>query len=371
MSKEVASAGGLRSVSLRSGRSARRVTGLVGVVILSVASMNTAAAAGRSRSTAKADVSYYDGKTITFDVAGAPGSGAYLLGQDLAPFMGSFLHATVNVVPVPAATGAVEQDDVASAAPNGLTIGELDTNDDVAADIIKVPNINFGMLTVPTAGAVPPSLYVLAATPSSGITSFAQLLHRKSPVTALGFTGDITLSLTTYLRAFGIPAKILTGYASSSEEVAGFLRGDGELMLTAENNMTTELKSKEAVPILLSQKVYPTAQNYSLLKNVPTASQFAAKHKAKSGAGRKALSVMNFINSTSTVNRAIFAPKGTPEKYMLALSAAFKAAISNAHVRQLFVTQAFLPIWIDPKTVTSELKREVRDEKLIRTYVNS
>src|ERR1700753_3478387 len=100
------------------------------------------------QSSAKADVAFYKGKTITWDVPSAPGGSFYTSATVLAPLVGKYLGATVNSVSVPAGATVAGQDQAAAAPNDGLTIGTLNVSADVSNAATKQPGINFDLTQV-------------------------------------------------------------------------------------------------------------------------------------------------------------------------------------------------------------------------------
>src|ERR1700743_1138877 len=67
-----------------------------------LAACSSGSSGGSASSTGTEGKSFYSGKTITWDVPDPPGTGFYTTATILAPALGRYLNATVNIVSIPA-----------------------------------------------------------------------------------------------------------------------------------------------------------------------------------------------------------------------------------------------------------------------------
>ena len=67
-----------------------------------IAACGSSASGGSTTGSSADGKSFYEGKTITWDVPDPPGTGFYTTATILAPALGKYLNATVNIVSIPA-----------------------------------------------------------------------------------------------------------------------------------------------------------------------------------------------------------------------------------------------------------------------------
>ncbi|MGH9917289.1 MAG: hypothetical protein ACRD6W_00225, partial [Nitrososphaerales archaeon] len=206
---------------------------------------------------------YYRGKTITLVSPDKPGGGFDQWSRLVAPALGAYLHATVNVSNIPAGNTIAGQDDVAKAKANGLTVGWVNAGPDIEDTILKLPALNFNPVREAFLGATAPgqtAILVLNTSACAKYDSFASLIEnsKSSPVSeVLQTAGTGTFFILMVNEAFGIHYRALTGYASTADQVQGFTRGDGCL---------TEMPAATAAPLVTAGKARALALSVPLQK---------------------------------------------------------------------------------------------------------
>jgi tripartite-type tricarboxylate transporter receptor subunit TctC len=322
----------------------------------------TGALAAVPQSAAKADLTFYKGKTITWDVPSAPGASFYTSATVLAPLVGKYLGATVNIVSLPAGATVAGQDQAAAAPNDGLTIGTLNVSADVANAATKQPGINFDMTKVGFIAGLPINPDVFVVAPSAKYQTFASLAQAKPSITATDYPGSIDILEKAMFGAYGIKAKLISGYADVPSQVAGFLRGDAQFAINQVPGYAPPIAAGKAVPMLVTGPVTAGSAGYSQLKNVPTIASFAAAHPPATAAQKKAVTALQSLFGAAAVNQVFFAPAGTDPGKVAALEQAFKAAEQNPATATAFekanLTVGFMTGAESATAINSDVKLE-------------
>lgn len=330
-------------------------------------STSSAPASGGSSGAVAPDLSFFRGKTITFIAPDKPGGSFDEWSRLLAPAMAQYLHATVNVENVPPGNTIVGQNQLAASSPDGLTIGWLNVGEDVA-DVVKgVGGINFSLSKVGIVGAPGFGQMVLVATPSSPYKSFAQLQKATGPVTALDVTkgtGDTVERVL--LGAYGINSKIITGYTSSKDLAAGFLRGDGQIAEEELVVFQNAIASGKAVPLWVSEPVPPQNPVYSQMKSVPTLAQLIQNSPPK---GQQQASAIKVLQSITQVAQVVAAPPGVAPSRLAALEAAMKYAMGQSSVKAQALKESLVPTFYDAAQTTQALQTDQQDAQALKPYL--
>ena len=271
------------------------------------------------QSSAKADLSFYKGSTITWDVPSKPGASFYTSATVLAPLVGEYLGATVNIVSVPAGATVAGQDQAAAAPNDGLTIGTLNVSANVSNAATKQPGINFDMTKVAYIAGLPINPDVFVVAPKSQYPSFASLTQAKASITATDYPGSIDILEKAKFGAYGIKAKLISGYADVPSQVAGFLRGDAQYAINQVPGYASSIKAGKAVPVLVTGPLTAGSAGYAQLKSVPTIASFAAAHPPTTAAAKSAVTALEALFGASAVNQVFFAPAGTDPAKVAAL----------------------------------------------------
>jgi len=326
-------------------RGKRAARGLRWVVVIAAVSLVAAACGSSSKTSSSktpttssgstgsvsAGKAYFKNKTITFIAPDKPGGGFDNWARTLAPALAQYLGATVNITNIPAGNTIVGQNTLASASPNGLTIGWLNLVEDVSEKAAGVSGITFDPSKLAIIGATAPIPVVVISSPSSPYTSFAALASAAGPVKTLTQTkGSTALIERVIMAAFGVKTQYIAGYESSADLKAGFLRGDGQVAVDNISAFGPLITGKAARPLLLTSQVSGSSSLASDLAGVPTVSQFAAQHTPVAGTQQ----VLNAVMALYTYNVTLAAPAGTPADEVAALRAAMQWAMQQPSVQQ-------------------------------------
>jgi tripartite-type tricarboxylate transporter receptor subunit TctC len=331
-----------------------------------VGSTNPAAAATGS---AAPDLGYYKGKTITYVVPAAPGTSSYISAQILAPVAAAYLHATINLVSVPAGNGIAGQNQVNASRPDGLTLGTLNTNTDLQSVITQQQGTNFDITkTTLIAGELrSPSLIVSA--PSSPFKTLEDAINSPTPFTVIDDSGGSDEQLRVIFGAYKAKAKILSGYADAGSVVQGFLRGDAPITQQSLADLQGALEGGKANPLVLNAPITPTTTDYNLLKNTPAIGDFLTSHQPPTTEGQQAMSALVAQFTNDSPNQVVFAAPGTPPAYAGALRAAFQKALQDPTVQQKFTTAGLSPGYVSPQDTLTHMNDVIAGAPDIRTFL--
>jgi tripartite-type tricarboxylate transporter receptor subunit TctC len=336
-----------RARGLRYRRAGRRSWPAI-VSMACVALVISACASGSTKSdsattSSAPDLSYFKGKTITMIAPDSPGGSFDQWSRLIAPAMGTYLHATVNVENIPPGNTVVGQNTLASAQPNGLTIGWLNAIEDVSFGITGGSSgLTFSPVKEDMIAAPGQNITVWVSDPSSQYTSWKSIVDSKSPVSTLDVTsGTANLYLRALYGAYGVNAKIITGYESSKLLAAGFLRHDAPVAEEEFTVFSDAISAHEARPVLITTAASASDPGTKSLLKVPSIAQMAKEFPPKTATERAALAeVVALVNLPGNI---LSAPKGTPAGEVAALEAAAKYALTRSSVEQQADTEGLTP----------------------------
>lgn len=300
------------------------------IIFAACGSSSPASAAKSSSSPATTSASaaaaaYFKGKTITIIAPDSPGGDFDLYARIIAPALGKYLGATVNVENVPGAATVVGTNQMAAAAPNGLILGMIDTSADIGSLIQKKPGQNFDLTKLSWIGQMGTSPDVFLTSPKSGVTTFSQLLHTTTPINVLDTSGSLgDLFNKAVLGAFHIPYKLITGYGTSSALKQGLLANDGQFLFENLPPFLSMLRGGQAKALLVTSE--PTLSTLSqAVGNATTLSQ-ALKSVTLTSAETAAL---NEVQALSNLDFDLAGPPGIPAARLAVLRSAFQKALSD------------------------------------------
>lgn len=312
------------------------------------------------KSTLAADVAFYKGQTIRWVIDSTPGTSLYDEAEILAPHIGDYLDATVDVVPMPAGAGIPGQDYVADASPNGLTIGTLNSGTDLIDPLMGLPSISFKMQDEAIIAAEGASPVVFVACHGSPFTTFSQALSYKKVFNAITFQGATNAGQEILYGGYGAESHFVSGYASQAAAAAGCLRGDGytDFNAVASAGIASAISAGQIRPLLMGGPIAAGSTDYSILSKVPTIAQYVAEYPPPAK-DRPAVDAISKLWNGDP-NDIYFAPKGTSSNRIAALTAAFKAAMAMPSVRKEELTGGFSTTYITPASAYKLLTSAVQ-----------
>jgi tripartite-type tricarboxylate transporter receptor subunit TctC len=174
------------------------------------------------------------GRTITWVVPNAPGGGYDTESRMLEPFLEQRLGAEIAVHNLPGAGGIVGARTIATARPDGLTMG-----------MVGVPGLLLASLTGASSAPVPGrdlsllartgrSWHVWAAGAKSAITSIDDLVRTsrsRSIVFGINEVGSANVaSIAVAADLLGVPIELVAGFGGTRAASMAALRGDVDLV---------------------------------------------------------------------------------------------------------------------------------------------
>ena len=195
------------------------------------------------------------GQSVEFVVPYEPGGGYDTYARMLAPVMGECLGADVVVVNQPGAGGLLATNQTWTAPPDGSRIQIFNTVGVLGSYMADAPGVQYEVGDFSWIGRVTgePSLVVTAA--NGEFQSFQDMLDttEDNPVTFVS-TGPGSLELmdsTILMEVFGIPGRVVSGFAGGGEGFQAVLRGDADAQSRSLNSQLPHIEAGEATPIIL------------------------------------------------------------------------------------------------------------------------
>lgn len=291
---------------------------------------------------------YFAGKTISLVAGGAPGGSFDALARTVQPELQAYLGATVNVVDV--AASATAQDEVEAATPNGLTIGELNCVPDAVGVATNQPIVNFNPARTNMIGAEGANADLFIATKTSPFPTFASLVNNTTaanPVQELALSSgyDTTVQLLVN-AAFGIHAHIITGYVNEAAVVAGFNRGDGQLMFGPLTSTGPLVTGGKATSVVIAKQAPAGSVYYPAVANVAIIAALEKQFPTKTVAEKTARNALNaFIPAGAQV---LFVGHTVPSYIAKTLTAAVYWTVRTPQEKQAALKLNLTPGWQSP-----------------------
>ncbi len=331
----------------------------------STASNSNSGSSSTTAATASA-AAYFKGKTITLIAPDNPGGDFDLYARIIAPALGKYLGATVNVENVNGGGTIVGTNQMAASAPNGLTISVVNTGGDIASLIEKQPGQSFNLQKLSWIGQAGTSPSVFVTSPNSGVTKFSQLLSIKTPIKVVDVrngTGDMFNRVV--LGAFNIPHTFVTGFTSVSALKQGFLAGDGQYafenmppflsMLDGGQARALLVTSQPTLPKLVKAAGSAVTLQQALSSTTLSSAQSAAIKEAE------ALSVLDYDFA---------GPPGIPAAQLSVLRTAFQKALADPSTIAQANKESEPLGFVSGSSVASQVDSAISAGSAIATYVN-
>jgi tripartite-type tricarboxylate transporter receptor subunit TctC len=357
------------------GRKLSRAVAASGALALALAATACAnsgsSSSGAAAGSGGADTAYFAGKTITWIIPQAPGGSFYSSAEIVAPLVGKYLHATVHLESIPTAATITGQNETAAASPDGLTIGTLSIGDDVSNSIQGLPGVNFDLSKAVLIAGEPISPAGFVASTSSPYRTWNEVVNSGSPIKSLALTGEPQENTEIIFGAAGVKGDVLTGYTDSGLQVAGLLRGDGPLAYNSIAIFSGAISGGKARVLLLTGGVPKTSAYYNQLKDVPTIETYFSAHPPKTASAKAAVSALETEFAATSPNQVVFAPPGTPAARALALTDAFKAALTSASAERAFAKATLTPGFISPASSKSVMDKALSAAGELKTFLRA
>ena len=321
-------------------------------------------------------LAFYKGKTMNFISPGSVGGPFDLQVEGEIPSMQAFLGATINETRITTGNTITGQDALAAAAPDGLTIGLLNSLEDAVLILEHQPGINFNpyrMAYLSGTNALP---MVLMALPNKGYKTFADWMaaaKRGSLKMVTQATGSENTVFRTVAAATGgitsanSPAWV-SGYTKLTDEITGFLRDDAPVGYLNLSNTCNILQSKQAVPLAINEIPAVGTSCRNLLVHVPTFADIATKY-AKTSAQKTLFATAQAMNAL-TGNPTVTQTSVSGYK-IAALRAALQWTYKQPSFKQLMLNNGIGSEYIDPIAAKQLYETAVKFGKTVVCYINS
>src|SRR5688572_13150461 len=171
---------------------------------------------------AQSGADFFNGKTVTYIVATAPGGGYDVAGRLVAEYMQKYLPGSTFVVKnLPGAGHIVGTNTIYASKPDGLTIGTFNTGL-IYNQLINADGVKFDLSKMSWIGKVSSEPRVLVTSAQSKVKTFPDLMKSTEEVkfatAGIGAANYVEVSsLTNILK---LPVKVLTGYNGNEEFLA-------------------------------------------------------------------------------------------------------------------------------------------------------
>ena len=318
---------------------------------------------------------FYKGKTVNFLVDGSIGGSSDQWARALAPYVGTYLHATVNVVDPAASVSTQAYNNVIGAAPGtGLYVGYVHLANWISGAILGVPQANYNVVRDAWITSQGGSTDVLYENSTFG-DSLQQVIKdygpgSSTPVKVLDGNPSAATNLETrsFMGILGINANYIRGYTSSGSELAGFIRGDAPFFITGLDQAGALLAAGKAKALAITVKPLPGALYGSLVRDVPTFSQAFAQYAPKSKLKATQIKAIDDILNPPT-NAAIIMPTSVTADKVAAMRAAFQWAYTKPALRTLLrVTDGLPDNFVQPVKAKTLFAQSLKLDKALKPY---
>ena len=306
-----------------------------------------------SASQAKAQDSFYKGKTVRIIVGASAGGGYDTYSRTIARHMGKHIpgNPTFVVENMPGAGFLISANYIYKIAkPDGLTIGHF-IGGLFLQQLLEKPGIEFDARNFEYIGVPTQDNYVLGVAKATGITSMDQWFSTKTVVKLGGVgVGSATDDIPKVLAAtIGLPMQLVTGFKGTADVRLAFNSGEVQGVCNAwesfRSTWRNELDSGNVVVVLQT-----IAKRHPELPNVPLAIDFAKTEEAKR-------LINALVHSVGPTARPYVLPPKTPKEQVATLRNAFMQTMKDP---EFLAEAAKAKLDINPLD-GAELERNVRE----------
>ena len=306
-----------------------------------------------SASQAKAQDSFYKGKTVRIIVGASAGGGYDTYSRTIARHMGKHIpgNPTFVVENMPGAGFLISANYIYKIAkPDGLTIGHF-IGGLFLQQLLEKPGIEFDARNFEYIGVPTQDNYVLGVAKATGITSMDQWFSTKTVVKLGGVgVGSATDDIPKVLAAtIGLPMQLVTGFKGTADVRLAFNSGEVQGVCNAwesfRSTWRNELDSSNIVIVLQT-----IAKRHPELPNVPLAIDFAKTEEAKR-------LINALVHSVGPTARPYVLPPKTPKEQVATLRNAFMQTMKDP---EFLAEAAKAKLDINPLD-GAELERNVRE----------
>lgn len=343
----------------------------VAVLALGLAACGSSAG-GSSGGSASGAQSFYKGKTITYIVPQPPGGSYDAALQPAIPIVEKELGVKINPVYIKQGTSIVGQDRIATANPDGLTIGTMSVSADLAVLLEGQDLLNFDLTKQSLIAGNLLSPEVIVACKGSPFKTIQDVITSKTPFKVINTGQGPGFELVKVLfNAYDAPVQSLSGYEDSASQTAGCLRGDAPLALQTVAALTPDDFKKGLVHGLVQTTVQPQSSDYyPYLKDTPTLDDLLKSDPPTNATGKKVLDLIGVQYGTEGLGVIVAGPPGIPADRLSVLQAAFKKAYTDPSVRAAMTKAGLVPGYVPPSQAVPYMQRLLANKSVIQPFIN-
>ncbi len=317
--------------------------------------LGVALAAVAAPASAQDGAAFFNGKTVTYIVATAPGGGYDTYGRIVAEYMQRYLPGSTFVVRnMPGAGHLVGTNAINASKPDGLTIGTFNTGL-IYNQLVNADGVRFDLSKMSWVGKAASESRVVAVAAQSPIKTWQDFVALKEPVNfAVAGPGSAsfveTIMLTNIMK---LPIRLQTGYNGTEDQLA---MRRGEIVGSIASRSSYDQFVRNGYGRLI-------AQIGGNDKNLPQLSAIVTDPKAKE--------LLALIESTGEIARLTAGPPAIPADRLNALRAAFKQAVED---KELIARADKLGLPVEPligddivKMINAALKQSPETIELLKT----
>ena len=302
---------------------------------------------------AKAQDSFYKGKTVRIIVGASAGGGYDTYSRTIARHLGKHIpgNPTFVVDNMPGAGFLISANYMYKIAkPDGLTIGHF-IGGLFLQQLLEKPGIEFDARRFEYIGVPAQDNYALGISKATGITSMDQWLSTKTVVKLGGVgVGSATDDIPKVLAAtIGLPMQLVTGFKGTADVRLAFNSGEVQGVCNSLESFRAtwrnELDSGNLVVVLQT-----IAKRHPELPNVPLAIDYAKTDEAKR-------LINALVHSVGPTARPYVLPPKTPKEQVATLRNAFMQTMKDP---EFLAEAAKAKLDINPRD-GAELERDVRE----------
>ena len=302
---------------------------------------------------AKAQDSFYKGKTVRIIVGASAGGGYDTYSRTIARHLGKHIpgNPTFVVDNMPGAGFLISANYMYKIAkPDGLTIGHF-IGGLFLQQLLEKPGIEFDAKRFEYIGVPAQDNYALGISKATGITSMDQWLSTKTVVKLGGVgVGSATDDIPKVLAAtIGLPMQLVTGFKGTADVRLAFNSGEVQGVCNSLESFRAtwrnELDSGNVVIVLQT-----IAKRHPEFPNVPLAIDYAKTDEAKR-------LINALVHSVGPTARPYVLPPKTPKEQVVTLRNAFMQTMKDP---EFLAEAAKAKLDINPLD-GAELERYVRE----------
>lgn len=270
---------------------------------------------------AVADLSIYDGKTITYIVSTGTGGNYDAYGRLISRYMQKYLPGSRIIVRnVPGAGHIVGANTLYASRPDGMTIGTFNTGL-IYTQLLERQGVNFDLSKMEWIGSAAHDIRVLILPTNSPYKSFAEYKDSGDVlrVAAAGVGSAAYNDTRIVAEALHLNVEIIPGFEGNEGQLS-MMRGEVTALLGAAGTFSQFVNNGGGYYALA------ISGNSRVLPDVPRARDFVTDDK-----GRR---LLGLIEALSELGRLTAAPPGIPADRLAALREAYRLALEDPDLRR-------------------------------------